>query len=69
MGRKSLAKERTAQICDAFERCIVARGRAANSLPRVAGEAGVQLSAINHDIGDDAPLKKSGDENHGTSNY
>lgn len=51
MGRKSLAEERIEQILDAFEACIVEYGFAGASLQRIADRAGVQVSIINHYIG------------------
>ena len=51
MGRKSLAKERTTQILDAFEACIVDLGLAGATLQQVADRAGVRLSVIDHYIG------------------
>ncbi len=51
MGRKSLANERTTQILDAFERCIVKYGLEGATLQRIAKEAGVKLSMIHHYIG------------------
>lgn len=36
MGRKSLANERTAQILDAFKRCITQYGLDVSFLPRIA---------------------------------
>lgn len=51
MGRKSLIKERTSQILDAFERCIVKYGLEESSIPRIAEEAGVKHSIIRHYIG------------------
>lgn len=51
MGRKSLAAERTAEILDAFERCIDKYGLEGTSLDQIATEAGVQRSLIRHYIG------------------
>ncbi len=51
MGRKSLAKERTQQILDAFEACIVEYGLDGATLQRVADRAEVKLSIIDHYIG------------------
>lgn len=59
MGRKSLAKERIKQILDAFERCIVQYGLDGATLQRVADEAGVKLSMINHYIGKRETLVKA----------
>jgi AcrR family transcriptional regulator len=51
MGRKSLAKERTEEILDAFERCIVNYGLEGTSLAQIAAEAEVKRSIIRHYIG------------------
>jgi len=51
MGRKSLAKERTEEILDAFERSIVKYGLEGTSLAQIAQEAGVKRSIIRHYIG------------------
>jgi AcrR family transcriptional regulator len=48
MGRKSLAKERRAQIIDAFYRCIKKHGLHDASTRRIAEEAGVQPSILHH---------------------
>lgn len=58
MGRKSLKKERTKQIIDAFEFCIIKYGLATSSLPKIAQQAGVQLSGIHHHIGNRNDLIK-----------
>ena len=44
--RPSLAAERTAQILDAFARCIGTHGLEGTSLQRIADEAGVQRFCI-----------------------
>ena len=59
MGRKSLTKERTAQILDAFETCIVRHGLEGATLQHVADEAGLRLSMINHYIGKRDALVKA----------
>lgn len=51
MGRKNLATERTAQILDAFERCIVQYGLEGASLEKIASEAGMKRSIIRHYVG------------------
>ncbi|MGB1250771.1 MAG: TetR/AcrR family transcriptional regulator [Candidatus Promineifilaceae bacterium] len=51
MGRKSLATERTSQILDAFETCIVRHGLEGATLQRIANEAGMRVSMIDHYIG------------------
>jgi AcrR family transcriptional regulator len=48
MGRKSLAKERRAQIIDAFYRSIKKHGLHGASTRRIAEEAGVQPSILHH---------------------
>lgn len=58
MGRKSLATERTQQILDAFEDCIVEFGLDGATLQRVADRAGVKLSMIDHYIGKRETLVK-----------
>ena len=51
MPRRDLTEERTAQILDAFEKCIVQYGLKGSSLERVAEEAGVKRSILRHYIG------------------
>lgn len=51
MARPDMTEERTAQILDAFERCIVRSGLAGSSLEDVATEAGVKRSLIRHYVG------------------
>lgn len=48
MGRKSIAKERRAQIIQAFYRCAVENGQAAASIRNIAQMAGVQPSTLHH---------------------
>ena len=48
MGRKSLAKERRAQILDAFYQCIKKYGLHGASTRRIAEAAGVQPSILHH---------------------
>lgn len=48
VGRKSLAKERRAQIIDAFYRCIKTYGLHGASTRLIAQEAGVQPSILHH---------------------
>jgi AcrR family transcriptional regulator len=50
MGRRSLAEERTAEILDAFARCMVKYGLD-TSLDQVAEEARISRSIIRHYIG------------------
>lgn len=51
MGRPSLAKERTEQCLDAFERAIVELGYAGATLEAVADRAGVHRTIIRHYFG------------------
>ena len=51
MGRKSLRAERTVQILDAFERCIVKNGFQNTTLQDIADEAGVNRGILRHHIG------------------
>ncbi|MDX2445581.1 MAG: TetR/AcrR family transcriptional regulator [Desulfobacterales bacterium] len=51
MSRKRLDEERIPQILDAFERCIMKYGLAETSLERVAQEAKISRTTINHYIG------------------
>lgn len=50
MGRKNLSEERTAEILDAFARCLIRYGLD-TSLDQVAQEAGMTRSIIRHYIG------------------
>lgn len=51
MPRRDLTQERTAQILDAFEQCVLRYGLEGSSLERVAEEAGVKRSILRHYIG------------------
>ncbi|MEM8862460.1 MAG: TetR/AcrR family transcriptional regulator [Chloroflexota bacterium] len=51
MGRKSLAEERTNQILDAYEQCIIQHGLEGATLQRTADHANVNLGMIHHYIG------------------
>ncbi|MEM7600708.1 MAG: TetR/AcrR family transcriptional regulator [Verrucomicrobiota bacterium] len=51
MPRRDLTDERTSQILDALERCILKNGLQASSLEKVAEEAGVKRPIIRHYIG------------------
>ena len=51
MPRRDLTEERTSQILDALERCILKNGLEASSLEKVAEEAGVKRPIIRHYIG------------------
>jgi len=59
MGRKSLADERTTQILDAFERCIVKYGYEQSSLEKIADEANVKRSLIRHYLGNRNDLNEA----------
>ena len=56
MPRRDLTQERTAQILDAFERCVLQYGLEGSSLERVAEEAGVKRSILRHYIGNRSAL-------------
>ena len=56
MPRPDLTEERTEQILDAFEVCIVRSGLNGTSLEQVAVEAGVKQSIIRHYIGNRGDL-------------
>jgi len=59
MGRPDLTEIRTAQILDAFERCVIQHGLHGSSLERVAEEAGMKRSVIRHYLGNrDALVEK-----------
>ena len=51
MGRPDLTEVRTAEILDAFERCVARFGLEGSSLERVAEEAGMKRSILRHYIG------------------
>ena len=51
MGRPDLTAVRTAEILDAFERCVARFGLEGSSLERVAGEAGMKRSILRHYVG------------------
>lgn len=51
MGRKSLATERTNQILDAFEACVIKHGLDAVTLQQTADAANVNLGMIHHYVG------------------
>jgi AcrR family transcriptional regulator len=56
MGRKSLAKERRAQIIEAFYRCVIRDGLQNASTRQIAQEAGVQPSILHHYFKDRAEM-------------
>ncbi|MEW6440062.1 MAG: TetR family transcriptional regulator C-terminal domain-containing protein [bacterium] len=47
-GRKSIAKQRRAEICDAFLRCARREGLYRASNRKIAREAGISLSMLHH---------------------
>lgn len=49
--RPDLTEERTTQILDAFERCVVQYGLEGTSLEQIAEEAGVKRSILRHYVG------------------
>ncbi|MFC4993515.1 TetR/AcrR family transcriptional regulator [Rubritalea tangerina] len=51
MPRKSMVEERSQQILDAFERCVVRYGIEGSTLERVAEEAQLKRTIIRHYIG------------------
>ncbi len=51
MGRPSLAKQRSAEILDAFGRCVAQYGLGGSSLERIAEEAGMKRSILRHYVG------------------
>jgi len=51
MGRPNLAEMRTAEILDAFERCVAIYGLEGSSLERVAEEANMKRSILRHYVG------------------
>lgn len=51
MPRKDLTEERTAQILDALERCVMRLGLDGTSLEEIAEEAGVKRSLLRHYVG------------------
>lgn len=51
MGRPDLTEVRTAEILDAFERCVAQYGLEGSSLERVAEEAGMKRSILRHYVG------------------
>lgn len=51
MPRRDLTIERTEQILDAFEQCILRHGLESSSLEKVAEEAGMKRPIIRHYVG------------------
>lgn len=51
MGRPSLAAQRSAEILDAFGRCVAQFGLGGSSLERIAEEAGMKRSILRHYVG------------------
>lgn len=56
MPRKDLTSERTGQILDAFEKCILRFGLESSSLEKVADEAGMKRPIIRHYVGNRSEL-------------
>ena len=56
MGRPDLTEVRTAEILDAFERCVARFGLEGSSLEAVAEEAGMKRSILRHYIGNRVDL-------------
>lgn len=57
MPRPSKAAERTEQILDAFEACIMKHGLGGSSLENIAKEAGMKRSILRHYIGNREELE------------
>ncbi len=51
MGRPSLKEQRSAEILDAFARCVARFGIEGSTLERIAEEAGVKRTILRHYIG------------------
>lgn len=58
MPRPSVKKERTEEIMQAFERCVVNYGVEGSTLERLAEESGLQRSLIRHYVGNRDDLIK-----------
>ncbi len=59
MPRPDLTTERTEQILDAFERCIVKYGLEGSSLEKIGEEAGMKRTILRHYIGNREDLIRS----------
>lgn len=59
MPRPSVKKERTEEILQAFERCVVRYGVEGSTLERLAEESGLQRSLIRHYVGNRDDLIKA----------
>ena len=51
MGRPSLKEQRSAEILDAFGRCVARYGVEGSTLERIAEEAGVKRTILRHYVG------------------
>ena len=51
MGRPSIKEKRSAEILDAFGRCVARYGVEGSTLERIANEAGVKRTLLRHYIG------------------
>ena len=51
MPRPDLTEQRTAEILDAFERCIVRHGLDGSSLEKIGEEAGMKRPILRHYVG------------------
>lgn len=56
MGRPDLSEQRTAEILDAFARCVARQGLGATSVQDIADEAGMKRPIIRHYVGNRADL-------------
>ena len=56
MGRPSLKEQRSAEILDAFGRCVARYGVEGSTLERIAEEAGVKRTILRHYVGNRSDL-------------
>ncbi|WP_271272306.1 TetR/AcrR family transcriptional regulator [Aliamphritea hakodatensis] len=56
MGRPSKKAERTEEIFQAFQRCVIRFGLEGSTLERIAEEAGLQRSLVRHYVGNRSEL-------------
>lgn len=56
MGRPSKKAERTEEIFQAFQRCVIRYGLEGSTLERIAEESGLQRSLVRHYVGNRADL-------------
>ena len=59
MGRRSLARERRAQILDAFEHCVLEHGLERASIAAIAEVAGVDRTLVHHYFGTRQTLEEA----------